>query len=558
MKWLLDVRFISAVAMLSLAGCSSGDMTSNDHQPLAGNDQPSGAATTPNADAPARLAADAPYADPLLYSAGKDGQLAQAQEAAAVTHRTLTVHGKTFAYTATAGHLTAYNATTAVPDASVFYIAYTADGSSGKSDPSRPVTFLYNGGPGSSSIWLLMGSFGPVRIITDMPNPTPPAPFNIVMDNAESILDKTDMVFIDAVGTGLTTAVSPKQNQDFWGVDSDANVFSEFIFRYLTVNDRWNSPKFLLGESYGTTRSAVLGLVLQNAGIELNGIGLQSSILNYKTNANAPGSLPSLGVSAWYHKKVDASFQSLSAADFAAYLRKFSSEQYAPALDKLKNKQLNATDEAALAAQLQKLTGIDANTWITNNLVLGRATFRNTLLPGKVLGRYDARALGDATAGSFDPSNAYIEGVYVAMFESYLRNQLKYSTNSPFAPTTNVTWNFSHNGASDGPDVTPDLADTMVQNPDLKVLSLNGYYDLATPFFQTEVDIAGLTVDQELSKNVTFGFYESGHMSYLDNASRMKENADIEHFYDSVLADHDRVQRIMMRQSVPRGQIVLK
>ena len=189
-------------------------------------------------------------------------------------------------------------ASTAAPDASVFYIAYTLDGADGKPDGTRPVTFFYNGGPGSSSIWLLMGSFAPIRIITDMPKPTPPAPYNLVMDNPETLLDQTDMVFIDAVGTGLSTAVAPKPNKDFWGVDQDAGVFSEFIFRYLTVNDRWNSPKFLFGESYGTTRSAVLGLVLQSSGIQLNGIVLQSSILNYGTNATPAGSLPSLGMAA--------------------------------------------------------------------------------------------------------------------------------------------------------------------------------------------------------------------------------------------------------------------
>ncbi len=561
MKWFLDARLWSVITVLSLVGCSADDGTSNDHGALVPSSDGSSTGAPDTSDAPnsgkssgPKGQSDAPYSDPLLYSAAPEGQLAAAQENAAVTHHDSMLGGKTLHYTASAGHLTAYNASTAAPDASVFYIAYTLDGADGKPDGTRPVTFFYNGGPGSSSIWLLMGSFAPIRIITDMPKPTPPAPYNLVMDNPETLLDQTDMVFIDAVGTGLSTAVAPKQNKDFWGVDQDAGVFSEFIFRYLTVNDRWNSPKFLFGESYGTTRSAVLGLVLQSSGIQLNGIVLQSSILNYGTNANPAGSLPSLGMAAWYHGKVDASFKSFSADDFAAYLRKFAAEQYQPALDKLKAGTLTDVERTAIDASLEKLTGIAAATWSTNNLVLGRTTFRATLLPGQVLGRYDARALGDSAAGTFDPSNAYIEGVYVAMFERYLRDQLKYTTNSPFAPTTNVTWDFSHNGAKTNPDVTPDLAQTLVMNPDLKVFSANGYYDLATPFFQTQLDLGGLTVGKSLAQNIFFGFYQSGHMSYLDNDSRKKERADFGRFYAGVLADGAAVERVMMRQSPSSAQ----
>jgi carboxypeptidase C (cathepsin A) len=228
---------------------------------------------------------DEPYLDTTAYGPGKDDCVTDAAENAAITHHTVTIGGKKVAYTARAGHLVTIDISNAKPAAKIFYVAFTAD----DADPtSRPVTFFYNGGPDSSSVFLLLGSFGPRRIHTNMPHFTPPAPY-ILEDNPDSLLDCSDLVFIDPVGTGYSAAICPKRNIDFWGVDQDANSIKQFAKRYLTAFNRWNSPKFLFGESYGTPRTCVLTWLLHEDGVDLNGIVLQSSILDYGAAGNPVG-----------------------------------------------------------------------------------------------------------------------------------------------------------------------------------------------------------------------------------------------------------------------------
>ncbi|HET9147715.1 MAG TPA: peptidase S1, partial [Acetobacteraceae bacterium] len=220
---------------------------------------------------------DQPFFDPTAYGNGPRDSVTDATENAAVTHHQIVLDGKSIPYTATAGHLVTVDASNSKPDAKMFYVAFTADGA----DPrTRPVTFFYNGGPGSSSVYVLLGSFAPMRIRTALPDFTPPAPYTIET-NPDSLLDRSDLVFVNPVGTGYSAAIAPKVNKDFWGTDQDARSLRQFIKRYLTANDRWNSPKFLFGESYGTARTAVLAYMLHEDGVDLNGLTLQSSILDY-------------------------------------------------------------------------------------------------------------------------------------------------------------------------------------------------------------------------------------------------------------------------------------
>ncbi len=242
---------------------------------------------------------DQPLMDTTPYGAGPNDSITDTSEAAAVTHHVATVGGRAIPYTARAGHLVIVDASNAQPSAKFFYVAFTADGIA---PAERPVTFFYNGGPGSSAVFVLLGSFAPRRVKTSLPSFTPPAPYTIE-DNPDSLIDRSDLVFIDPVGTGYSAAIAPNKNRDFWGVDEDARSIKQFIKRYLTAFDRWNSPKFLFGESYGTPRSCVLAWLLHEDGVDLNGITLQSSILDYSQTGNAVGLLPTLAADAWFHKK---------------------------------------------------------------------------------------------------------------------------------------------------------------------------------------------------------------------------------------------------------------
>ena len=242
---------------------------------------------------------DQPLLDTTPYGSGKDDSITDTTESAAITQHTITINGTKISYTARAGHLVTTDMLSAHPVAKIFYVSFTANGAA---PATRPVTFFYNGGPGSSAVFLLLGSFGPRRIKTDMPHFTPPAPYSLE-DNPNSLLDLTDLVFIDPVGTGYSAAIAPGKNGDFWGVDEDGRSIKQFIKRYLTVFNRWNSPKFLFGESYGTPRTCVLTGLLHEDGVDLNGIVLQSSILDYSQVGNTIGLLPTLAADAWFHRK---------------------------------------------------------------------------------------------------------------------------------------------------------------------------------------------------------------------------------------------------------------
>ncbi len=465
--------------------------------------------------------------DATAYSTAVGASLGTADEAASVTSHTIVLGGATIAYTATAGHLNARAPVGGAPEASMFYVAYTVPSLAG---PNRPVFYFYNGGPGSSTVWLHLGSFAPRRIVMHAPATTVPQPFQLV-DNAESLIDVADLVFVDAVGTGYSEAIAPFINQSFWGVDSDAGVMRDFIARYTAVNQRQTSPTYLFGESYGTTRSAVLAHLMVAASMRLDGVVLQSSVLDYNSNCDVffplvtvscEGSFPSYGmVGAWFGltQPVPA-----DADAYAQQLRAFSATSYGPAATAWL--QLHQPASSALLSQLVALTGAPPDAW-TTNLNLDAATFRSRLVAGQLLGRYDARiaaANGSALAVGGDPSSTLITAPFTAAARSLFTNELQYTATATYTLLSGAinSWDFAHDGRSP-PDTIPDLAAAITLRPSLKILSLAGYHDLATPFRQTELDTARLGTQPGLSLRV----YPGGHMTYLDDGSRPRIKADV-------------------------------
>jgi carboxypeptidase C (cathepsin A) len=471
-------------------------------------------------------------------------------ETSAVTKHDITLAGKTIHYTATAGNLLIKDAD-GKPNGSIFYTAYTEDGAEEK---SRPVTFFYNGGPGSATVWLHMGSFGPVRVVTQSPDPSHPAPYQLV-SNEYSLLDRSDLVFIDAPMSGFSRAVGKGSAKDFAGTDQDIQAFTKFIIRYITVNERWGSPKFLFGESYGTTRSAGLVASLEGQDVEFNGVVLLSSILNYGRQApgldnSTFGYLPSYAAIAYYHHKVKTT---ASLADWVEQAREFARGPYMTALEQ--GDRLPKAEFDSIAEKVAAFTGLSVEYVKESNLQISPTRFRAELLRGedRTMGRYDARFEGwnpDAAAENptYDPSDTGIGGPFIGSFHDYLQHDLKYMSEEPYylyAPFGGTAWDFHHRPAGSGfggnaraetaPDTALDLADTIRKNPKLKVFSANGYFDLATPFFMTEFDLSHMNLPPNLVGNVTFGYYPSGHMVYL-NVEALKElHADMEKFYTSAL-----------------------
>jgi carboxypeptidase C (cathepsin A) len=466
-----------------------------------------------------------------------------ATENATRTQHSVSIGGHTIKYTATAGTLIIRD-DKEQPQASVFYVAYTVD--TGKPE-RRPVTFLYNGGPGSSSMWLHMGSFAPMRIETASPEATAPPPYHLV-PNSDSLLDKTDLVFIDAVGAGYSRPLGKATGKDFWGVDQDISAFTRAIQRYVSINQRWNSPKFLYGESYGTTRSAAMVDALQDKGLAFNGVILMSSILNYGVRIPGYdevyiGYLPSYAAAAWYHDKIPN-----KPADLKTYLdqvRAWASGPYAAALAQGQN--LPPAQADAIAQQMATYTGLSVQYVKEANLRVDPSRFRKELLRDQrlTLGRYDSRFTGtdpDAAGENpdYDASDTGISGAFVSAFHDYMDQQLNYHTELDYRPTygeINKNWDWKHQASGMRRPlplayVAGDLAHAMRTNPNLKVLSVNGYYDFATPFFITEYDLAHMNLDPSLRDNLQFVYYPSGHMIYLNTDALKQLKADLARFYD--------------------------
>ncbi|MEO5881800.1 MAG: alpha/beta hydrolase [Caldimonas sp.] len=469
--------------------------------------------------------------DPVLhddtpYSTAADASLPSATEASVSKGGQVTIAGAPVDYIATTGHLNALAPVSATPQASMFYVAYVRPVAAGT---LRPLVFFYNGGPGSASVWLHLGSFAPRRIVTNAPATTVPQPFQLV-DNAESLIDVADLVFVDAVGTGYSQAIAPFANRSFWSVDSDAAVMRDFVARYVAVNQRQASPLFLFGESYGGPRTAVLAHLMLAAGMRLDGVVLQSPALDYNSNCavfapatiSCEGFLPSYGLTgAWFGLTRPVP---TDADAYAGQLREFSASPYGPAATAWALTRTPASP--LLLDQLVELTGAPLDAW-TANVDLDAGTFRNRLRPGQLLGRYDARIaapLGSALAAQGDPSSTLINAPFATAARSRFVNELDYAATATYAMASNAIqfWDFSHDGRA-LPDTVPDLAAAMTLNPALRTLAISGYHDLATPFRQTELDLARIALPMRLEARA----YPGGHMTYLDDGSRRRIRQDL-------------------------------
>jgi carboxypeptidase C (cathepsin A) len=451
----------------------------------------------------------------------------------------LRIGGQELKYTATAGTIL-LKLEDGTPKASIFYVAYTKDDVSDAAQ--RAITFSFNGGPGSSSVWLHLGAFGPRRVQMGDAGALLAPPYKLV-DNDASLLDVTDLVFIDPVSTGYSRAVPGEPPKQFHGIEEDVQSVAEFIRLYATRNKRWPSPKFLAGESYGTTRAAGLsGYLQQHFGMYLNGIVLVSSILNFETTEFDAGNdlpyllyLPSYTAVAWYHKKLPADLQGdlQKAIDES---RRFAAGEYADAL--MTGDNLASDRRKEMAQKLARLTGLSANFVDECNLRVQLGRFTKELLRDqrRTVGRIDGRFLGiDAdSAGSwpdYDPSIAAIIGPYTGALLDYVRNDLKFESDLPYEILTARVepWNF-------GPyenryvNVAETLRSAMTQNPFLHVFVAKGYYDLATPFFAADYTFDHLGLDASLRGHLSGAYYEAGHMMYVHAASLAKLKQDIARF----------------------------
>lgn len=439
----------------------------------------------------------------------------------------------TIKYTATTGRMPIFNDKNEI-DAQIFYVAYVRDGI--KAKDKRPVTFVFNGGPGSPAVWLHLGAVGPKRVKMDKDGFMPAPPYRLV-DNPSSWLDETDLVFIDPVGTGFSRAKDEKTSQKAWGLTGDIESVGEFIRLWLVRNERWASPHFLAGESYGTTRAAGLAGYLVDHGIGFNGIVLISSILNFQTARFVQGNdlpyilfLPTYTATAWYHKKLDKSFGALPKALDVA--RKFAAGPYATALmqgDNLKGKAYQQ-----MVKDVARITGLTEKYVDQRNLRIPIQGFTKELLRDKKrnTGRLDSRFTGiqkHVVGEEFDhdPSMSAIMPPYVACFNDYVRTSLGYKTDLSYEVFKGIKKPWEWGSAGEGhPDTSEALRKAMSKNPHMKVLVCSGYYDLATPFFATEYTLSHMGLDDELHPNVSVVEYEAGHMMYIHEPSLKKFKTD--------------------------------
>jgi len=476
-----------------------------------------------------------------------------AKEESSITDHTIKIGGQTIPYKATAATILLKNEKEE-PTALIYYTAYAR--SDLKDLSQRPISFVYNGGPGSSSVWLHMGSFSPRRVITVNADATPPAPYKFV-ENANCLLDKTDLVFVDPVGTGFSHAVAKAQDKDFWGVDQDVKSLAQFVNTYVSRNSRWNSPKFLIGESYGTFRSAALSNYLQSHdGLYFNGIVLISSVLDLGTISFNPGEdmpyifyLPSYAATAWYHKVLKDRPESLGA--FLDETRKFSETDYAGAL--MKGSKLGEAEKSAVAKKLSRYTGLGEDYLIKANLRVNLPQFMKELqrARGLTTGRLDARFSGWSydllgEFAEYDPQDTSVTGPFTAAFNNYVRDELKFGQDKVYVTGSDEAgnnWDWKHRGGNNfgfpgSPNVEGDLIQAMLANPHLQVEVENGIYDLATPFFATEYTMEHLGLPEKLQKNIHLQYYDAGHMMYLRDEDLTKLKANIASFIDGSSSKH--------------------
>jgi carboxypeptidase C (cathepsin A) len=467
------------------------------------------------------------------------------EEKTSKTGHSIQINGQTIKYTAIAGTLV-LKKEDGTPTASIFYIAYTKDDVPDVS--KRPLTFAFNGGPGSSSVWLHMGTLGPKRVVMDPEgNPTPP-PYKFT-DNEYSLLDQTDLVFIDPVSTGFSRAVPENTAKNFHSLKGDLESVGDFIRLYTTRNTRWTSPKFLAGESYGTTRAAALSGHLQDSlGINLNGIILLSSVLNFGAIRFDAGNdlpyplfLPTYTAAAWYHNKLPKDLQSAGLLKAIEESKRFAAGPYMLAL--FKGDSVSAEERAAVVKNMARLTGLSPQYIDQSNLRVRAGRFEKELLRAerRTLGRYDSRLEGvdeDAVGSNpeYDPSYASVQGAFTAAWNQYVRTELKFESDLPYEVLTGRVnpWSYQEY-ENQYVNVADTLRDAMTQNASLKVFVGAGYYDLATPFFSAEYTLSHMGLDPKLRDHVSLGYYEAGHMMYTQLKSLQKARQDLSRFMASCL-----------------------
>jgi len=465
------------------------------------------------------------------------------------THHTVKIGDQNISYTATAGELTV-NKPDEKPGAKIFFTAYTRDDV--KDISQRPITFAYNGGPGSSSVWLHMGCLGPRRIRMTEEGFSVKPPFGLE-DNEYSLLDVTDLVIIDPVSTGYSRPLPGEKKSQFHGVQEDLASVGEFIRLYITQFERWSSPKFLMGESYGTFRSAGLSGFLQGRqyGMYLNGIILVSSVLDFSTIGFSKGNntpyvlfLPHYTATAWYHKKLSPELQNTELTELLDEVEDFALNDYSVAL--LKGNRLPEPEKTDIVKKLALYTGLSEEYISQSNLRVRHDRFVKQLLRDefKTVGRLDSRFTGrdEDAAGEnyeFDPSSAAIMGAFSTMFNHYVREELNFHKEIPYNIYGNVyPWNFSQTlGTRRNIEAVPYMAETlrkaMSENENLQVFAANGYYDGATPYFGTEYTFSQIGLNDEFKDRVHMGYYEAGHMMYIRKPSLAKLKKDLAEFIRS-------------------------
>jgi len=487
-----------------------------------------------------------PAESPKAEQPEKDEHFDMTEVPPVVTHHQVAVGGQSLKYTATAGHLPIKRGDGKI-DAEMFFVAYTLDG---QDSARRPITFAFNGGPGSASIWLHMGALGPKRVVLQPGGFMPAAPYRYV-DNAYTALDRTDLVLVDAIGTGFSRAASLDISKKFWGVKGDIQGFGEFIRMYLTRYERWASPLYLLGESYGTTRAAGVAGYLADSGISFNGIVLLSTVLNFqsveftKTNDEAYILIvPSYTMIAAYHKKL-APELTQDMAKTRAEVEHWAVSDYAQAL--AKGDAISPDERAKVVDQMARYTGLQKELIDQANLRVDVAKFtHNLLLDQKIrVGRLDGRYSGPDPEGLldtpfYDPTASAILPPYTSVFNNYVRGELGYKSDMPYkvfafqseAEFSNWQWGSADKGF---PDTATALRQAMTKNSYLKVLVMEGYYDLATPYFAANFSMDHLELSPTYRANISYATYNAGHMVYVDTDSLAKFKRDLASFVDKTV-----------------------
>ena len=546
------MRSLAAVLVCCIFACTllaqQSETTSNPpNSKKAAKAQPAKTSETPAK--PAEPSPEAAKPEPGVAETEKDKEehFDVTEVPPVVTHHQVTLNGKTLSYTATTGRLPVKRADGKI-EAEMFFVAYTLDGQqAGK----RPLTFAFNGGPGSATVWLHMGVLGPRHVMMQQPEGSlPAAPYHIE-DNPNTLLDKSDLVMVDAIGTGFSRAGTPELFHKFWGVKGDIESFGEFIRLYLTRYERWSSPLFLLGESYGTTRAAGISGYLADHGISFNGITLLSIALSFETlednktnDLPFPLLIPTFTMIAGYHHKLPPDL----AADMAKAREEsehWAANDYTLAL--AKGDSLTPEERQKIIDEMSRLTGLNKDVIDQANLRINVEKFTHYLLLDQKLrvGRLDGRFAGPDPDGTldtpfYDPTMSTIVPPYTAVFNNYVRTELGYKTDMPyyvFAEDAGFEkWDWGPSGRG-FPDTATALREAMIKNPYLKVLVLEGHYDLATPYFAAEYTMDHLDLSPKYRANISFGFFEAGHMVYLPAEGERKMKNDVASFMQKAGAE---------------------